>query len=70
MALDRRRHYHVIIGLDGNPAPHLGDIPYRTVVLEWAAQEAFDEGGVEGAYRYLMHELRELMTTLGVRDEE
>lgn len=68
-ALDIRRHYHVIIGLSGDPAPHLEHVPFRTVVLEWDVKRE-DGEGVGELYRKLMGEISSLMTTLGVRDDE
>ena len=70
-ALDVARHYHVIVGMGLDPSRHF-DVPYRTAVLQWD----LEEDGVTAAtepedlYRKLMVWIRDLMTTLGVRDDE
>ena len=70
-ALDVPRHYHVIVGLGVDPSRHF-DVPYRTAVLQWDLEEDGVTGGTgaDELYRTLMVRVRDLMTTLGVRDEE
>ena len=67
--------YHVIVSLGGDPRPHLGEVPFHTVLLEWDAgpdAEGMDqeraESLMEDAYKTIAHEVRELMETL--RGEE
>lgn len=70
-ALDVARHYHVIVGLELDPARHF-EVPYRTAVLRWDLEEdgVTAETDADEIYRTLMVRVRDLMTTLGVRDEE
>ena len=70
-ALDVGPHYHVVVGLGLDPARHF-DVPWRTAVLQWDLEEegADAETGAEDLYRMLMDRIRDLMTTLGVRDDE
>ncbi len=70
-ALDIGPHYHVIVGLDLDPSEHF-KVPYRTAVLQWdLAEDGFTaETEVDELYRGLMTRIRDLMTTLGVRDDE
>lgn len=70
-ALDVARHYHVVVGLNLDPSRHF-EVPYRTAVLQWDLEEdGVGAGtGADELYRTLMVRIRDLMTTLGVRDEE
>ncbi len=70
-ALDVPRHYHVIVGLGVDPSRHF-DVPYRTAVLRWDLEGdgVTGETGADELYRTLMTRVRDLMTTLGVQDEE
>lgn len=72
-ALDMGPHYHVIVGLNLDPSRHF-DVPVRTAVLSWDLPELDDgadgEVAADALYRELMGRIRDLMTTLGVRDEE
>jgi len=70
-ALDVARHYHVVVGLDVDPSRHF-EVPYRTAVLQWDLGEegVTPDTGAAELYRTLMVRVRDLMTTLGVRDEE
>ena len=70
-ALDVGPHYHVIVGISLDPSPHF-DVPHRTAVLQWDLQEdgLNAETDAEELYRILMVRVRDLMTTLGVRDWE
>ena len=70
-ALDVARHYHVIVGLEMDPSRHF-DVPYRTAVLQWDLEEdgVTAETGADELYRILVVRIRDLMSTLGVRDEE
>ena len=70
-ALDVGPHYHVIVGLDVDPSRHC-DVRHRTAVLQWELEKdgVTAETGMEELYRLLMLRIRDLMTTLGVRDDE
>lgn len=70
-AVDRSRHYHVIVGLGVDPTNAMGHVPFRTVVLEWDLGEdgIVADSTAEEAYRALVHRIRDLMSTLGVRDD-
>ena len=69
-ALDTSRHYHVVVGLGVDPAEPMGDVPFRTVILQWDLGEdgITPTSTAEEAYRVLVHRVRDLMTTLGIRD--
>ena len=65
------RHYHVIIGLDDKSGEMIGEIPFKSVFLNWDLgpcpfgendPEAMDR--LEGIYRGITTRLRELMETL------
>lgn len=66
---------HVVVSLGGDPREHLGDVPFRTVVLEWdlgVAPHDLDqeraEAALESAFGELQVELGNLMELL--RGEE
>ena len=71
-ALDTSRHYHVVVGVGVDPAERMGDIPFRTVILEWDLEEdgITSTSPAEDAYRALVYRVRDLMNTLGIRDHE
>lgn len=71
-ALDTSRHYHVIVGVGVDPAKRMENVPFRTVILEWDLGEdgITPTSTAEDAYRALGYRVRDLMTTLGVRDHE
>ena len=65
------RHFHVIIGLDEEAGKMIGEIPYKSVFLDWdlgpcPTGEGDPEGPerLEGIYREIATRLRDLMTTL------
>jgi len=67
--------YHVIVSLGGDPRPHLPEMPFHTVLLEWDAgldghgmDEERAKSLMEDAYKKIAHEVRDLMETL--RGEE
>lgn len=64
------RHYHVIVGLGVDPSRHC-DVPYLSAVLRWDFDEDADGARMEAEerYRQLMLRIRDLMATLGVRDD-
>ncbi|NNM34488.1 MAG: hypothetical protein HKO53_15525, partial [Gemmatimonadetes bacterium] len=71
-ALDTSRHYHVIVGIGVDPAKRMEHVPFRTVILVWDLGEdgITPTSTAEDAYRALVYRVRDLMTTLGVRDHE
>ncbi len=62
------RHFHVIIGLDPESREKVGELPYKTVLLNWdLGQSPCAAGGRERAeemYREIASRLRELMLIL------
>jgi phosphate transport system protein len=65
------KHYHVIIGLDEKAGEMLGEIPYKTVFLNWDLGPCpFSEGDpdalvkLEGMYREVSTRMRDLMIIL------
>lgn len=63
-------HYNVIILLTGEGREHLGDVPYRTTVVDW---DVVDPGGtdpeaLEQLYQEVVVRVRDLMTTLAGPD--
>ena len=74
---ERDRHYHIIVGLEGSARPHLKEVPYRTVLLEWevgkcpAGQEGeVDETALEDRYRRIGYEICRLMEMLEGSDPD
>jgi phosphate transport system protein len=75
-ALDRRRHFHVIVGVGVKPSKYIQDIPFRTATIEWDVSEvvrrAEEAGGQEkyqALYREIAERVTELMETLGVESQ-
>jgi phosphate transport system protein len=66
------RHFHVIVGLDGGAREQVGELPYKTVFLEWDLGPCpFGPGGAERSeeiYRDIATRLRELMLILRGED--
>jgi len=65
------KHFHVIIGLDPQAQEMLGEIPYKTVFLNWDLGPCPLEGGdphglerLESIYREIASRMRDLMVTL------
>ena len=63
--------YHVIVSLGGDVRPHLPEIPFHTVVLEWdlgPGVEGMDQeradGLLEEMYKGIAHQLQGLIETL------
>ncbi len=70
-AMDVSRHYHVIVGLGRDPASYVENVPLRTITLQWDPAEAeASETDSQTLYLALMDRIRDLMTTLGVRDDD
>jgi hypothetical protein len=65
------RHFHVIIGLEEKAREMIGEIPYKTVFLDWDLGPCpFGEGDpdaverLEEIYREVSSRLRDLMEVL------
>lgn len=63
-------HYNVIVLLTPGGRPHLGEVPYRTTVVEW---DVADPGGtdnetLEALYQEVVVRVRDLVTTLAGPD--
>ncbi len=74
---EKDRHYHIIIGLDGSPKPHLGEVPYRTVLLDWdlgdcakKLEEGPNEEVLEECYHKIGNAICQLMETLEGSDPD
>lgn len=73
---DEDKHYHVIIGLQGDPRPRLETVPFLTASLDWDVGPPPDpgapdaEGQIQEAYRRLGHRIHELMEMLQGPDAE
>jgi phosphate transport system protein len=81
---DRARHYHVIVLLQPNGREKLGDVPYRTTVVEWSLgpghlepgglepedlePEGLEPGDFDAVYEAVVVHVQELMTTLAGPD--
>ncbi len=63
-------HYHVIVSFSPGVRDHLGDIPYRTTLLEWdhGVGPGMDEDTLAALYRDLAFRVRDLMVTLAGPD--
>lgn len=64
---DELSDFHVLISLGGNPRPHLEELPFHTVILEWPMSRLPAEAGkeqMEAALQDLKHRLGELMDKL------
>jgi phosphate transport system protein len=62
--------YHVIVAFSSDARQHLGEIPYRTTLLEWkhGVGPGTDAGTLEKLYQDLAVRVRDLMTTLAGPD--
>lgn len=62
------RHFHIIIGLDAESRAKVGELPYKTLFLNWDVGPCpFGDDGTERAdeiYREIASRLRELMQIL------
>ena len=68
---DELEDYHVVVSLGGDVRPHLREVPFRTIVLQWdigAAPGDVDEQRAEAmleeSYRALSAQIGDLMQTL------
>lgn len=72
---DEIEDYHVIVSLQGDPRPHLEEIPFHTVLLAWDVGEAPGdvdqqraEAMLEEAYKVTAARVSDLMETLRGED--
>lgn len=70
------RHYHVIVGLDVDPANYIEHVPFRSVVLRWDLSEARKRAaGADESERYtvlhraIAEEVSGLMQELGLESD-
>jgi phosphate transport system protein len=75
--LAETKHFHVVIGLDEGASDHVGEIPFKTVFLNWALGPCPSADGdleatqrLEEIYRGIATRLRDLMDTLRGPDVE
>jgi phosphate transport system protein len=63
-------HYHVIASFSPGAREHLGELPYRTTLLEWnmGVGKGTDAATLEKLYQDLAVEVQTLMTTLAGPD--
>jgi len=63
-------HYHVIVSFSPGAREHLGELPYRTTLLEWSlgVGPGTDAPTLEKLYQELAVRVQDLMTTLAGRD--
>jgi protein-tyrosine-phosphatase len=71
------RHFHVIIGLDSESAQKIGEVPFKSVFLNWelgpcpsGEHDPDAEERLEEIYRGIATRLRDLMETLRGPDVE
>lgn len=57
--------YHVIVSLGGDVRPHLPEIPYHTVVLEWNLGPGIEGMDQERAGKLLAEMFKEIVSRLG-----
>ncbi len=63
-------HFHVIVSFSPGVREHLGEIPYRTTLLEWdhGVGPGMDEATLEELYKELAVRVQDLMLTLAGPD--
>ena len=64
--LDSLQPYHVIIALEEGVLEHITEVPFRTIVLEWAIDipEGFTTEVLEDLYKMIAVRIQDLMKTL------
>jgi len=73
---DANKHYHIIIGLQGDPRPHLETVPFLTASLEWDVGPPPDPSAPNAeeqlleSYRRIGNHIHELMEMLQGPDAE
>jgi hypothetical protein len=65
------RHWHVVVALHPDARNHIGEVPFRTVLLEWklepdptALPEDQTEEQMEALFKAVAVRVRDLMQTL------
>jgi len=65
------RHFHIVIGLEEGARSRIGEVPYKTVLLDWDLGSCPSEAGdpaanerLEGVYREIASRLKDLMDVL------
>tara|TARA_B100001123_G_scaffold371388_1_gene434553 strand:+ start:999 stop:2081 length:1083 start_codon:yes stop_codon:yes gene_type:complete len=68
--LDSVQPYHVIIALEEGVLEHITEVPFRTIVLEWAIDipEGFTTEVLEDLYKMIAVRIQDLMKTLAGPD--
>ena len=63
-------HYNVIVLLTPGGRSHLGEVPYRTTVVDWDIEDTggTDSEALEALYQEVVVRVRDLMTTLAGPD--
>ena len=69
-AQDAAEHFNVIVVLEPGGREHLGEVPYRTTVVEWESSvgEGFAPETLDELYREITVKVRDLMATLAGPD--
>ncbi|MDA0329847.1 MAG: hypothetical protein O2958_12670 [Gemmatimonadetes bacterium] len=67
---DQSLHFHVIVCLEPGVRQHIGDVPFRTVVLDWKLDlpDGVGADAMEEVYREVAVRVQGLMTTLAGPD--
>jgi len=67
---DVPEHFHVIVSFSPGVRDHLGEIPYRTTLLEWkeVIRPGMDEATLHAMYKDLTVRVQDLMITLAGPD--
>lgn len=63
-------HFHVVVGLSPGARERIGEVPYRTTVLEWAidAPPGFEKEALRELYESLVVRVQDLVKTLAGPD--
>ena len=67
---EEAEHFHVVVGLAPGTRERIGDVPYRTTVLEWTldAPEGMEEDALKELYETLVVRVQDLIETLAGPD--
>jgi hypothetical protein len=60
--------FDLIVSLEGDPRPHLGEVPFHTVVLEWDAEN--HGAPIDDVARAIAAQLQQLIELLRGDDAE
>ena len=68
--LDSVQPYHVIIALEEGVLEHINEVPFRTIVLEWAIDipKGFTTEVLEDLYKMVAVRIQDLMKTVAGPD--